>query len=109
MIAPTALLERKGSIIFMSSSYEGRGYHSLMAETGAKLYSNYGDMVIWKAFVKKRNVFYFSPNVSESDLYHFFPENVTLIKKWDDLILELEKLHGTNPKACIVPTSIQLT
>jgi len=109
MLAPTALLERKGSIVFMSSSYEGRGYHSLIAETGAKLYSNYGDMVIWKAFVKKRNVFYFSPNVSESDLYHFFPENVTLIKKWDDLILELEKLHGTNPKACIVPTSIQLT
>jgi len=109
MIAPTALLQRKGSIVFMSSSYEGRGYHSLIAETGAKLYSNYGDMVIWKAFVKKRNVFYYSPNVSESDLYHFFPENVILIKEWGDLILELEKLHGTSPKACIVPTSIQLT
>jgi len=109
MIAPTAFLQRKGSIVFMSSSYEGRGYHSLIAETGAKLYSNYGDMVIWKAFVKKRNVFYYSPNVSESDLYHFFPENVILIKEWGDLILELEKLHGTSPKACIVPTSIQLT
>jgi len=109
MIAPTAFLQRKGSIVFMSSSYEGRGYHSLIAETGAKLYSNYGDMVIWKAFVKKRNVFYYSPNISESDLYHFFPENVILIKEWDSLILELEKLHGTNPKASIVPTSIQLT
>jgi nickel-dependent lactate racemase len=109
MIAPTALLQRKGSIVFMSSSYEGKGYHSLMAETGAPLYTNYGNMVIWKAFVKKRNVFYFSPNVSESDLYHFFPKNVILIKEWDDLISELEKLHGANPKACIIPTSIQLT
>lgn len=109
MVAPATLLERKGTIVFMSSSYEGRGYHSLMAETGAKLYSNYGDMVIWKAFVKKRNVFFFSPHISEMDLYHFFPRNARLVKNWDDLIVELEKIHGKSPKACIIPTSIQLT
>lgn len=109
MVAPTALLDRKGTIVFMSSSYEGRGYHSLIAETGAKLFSNFGDMVIWKAFIKRRNVFFFSPNISEFDLYHFFPKSVKLVKKWEDLILELEKIHGKSPKAGIVPTSIQLT
>jgi hypothetical protein len=30
------------------------------------------------------------------------------VKKWEDLIVELEKLHGSNPKACLIPTSIQL-
>jgi len=109
MIAPNAFLERKGTIVLMSSSYEGRGYHSLIAETGAPLYSNFGDMVIWKAFVKKRNVIFFSPNVSEQDLYHFFPKSVKLINKWDDLITELETIHSKTPKASIIPTSIQLT
>jgi nickel-dependent lactate racemase len=108
MIAPSALLDRKGTIVFMSSAYEGKGYHSLIAETGAKLFSNFGDMVIWKAFIKRRNVFFFSPNVSEQDLYHFFPKSVKLVKKWQDLIVELEKIHGSKPKACIIPTSIQL-
>jgi hypothetical protein len=65
-------------------------------------------MVIWKAFIKRRNVFFFSPNVSEQDLYHFFPKSVKLVKKWQDLIVELEKIHGSKPKACIIPTSIQL-
>jgi nickel-dependent lactate racemase len=109
MISPTALLDKKGSMVFLSSSYEGRGYHSLIAETGAKLFSNFGDMVIWRAFVKKRNVFFYSPNISERDLYHFFPKSVKLCKKWDELITELEKFHGKSPKAAIIPTSIQLT
>lgn len=109
MTAPNKMLKRRGHIILMSSSYEGKGYHSLIAETGAKLYNNLGDSVVWKAFVKKRNVFFFSPNISEPDLYHFFPEDVKLFNNWDNLIEELSKIYSDPPKAAVFPCSIQLT
>ncbi|MFW9948744.1 MAG: hypothetical protein ACFFKA_01295 [Candidatus Thorarchaeota archaeon] len=34
----------------MSSSHEGRGYHSLVAETGARLYANFGENIYLFAF-----------------------------------------------------------
>lgn len=108
MTAPNNILERRGTVVLMSSSYEGKGYHSLSGETGAKLYSNYGEQVVWKAFIKKRRAFFFSPNISEADLYHYFPKSVKLIKEWNELIRELEKIYGNSPKAAIIPTSIQL-
>ncbi|MFO7795303.1 MAG: nickel-dependent lactate racemase [Promethearchaeati archaeon] len=108
MTAPNKMLNRRGHIVLMSSSYEGRGYHSLIAETGAKLYNNLGDSVIWKAFVKKRKILFFSPNISEPDLYHFFPKDVKLFNEWDDLINELSTEYPEPPKAAVFPSSIQL-
>ena len=90
------------------SSYEGRGYHSLVAETGAKLYVNFGKSIIWRAFVKKRQVYFFSPNISEPELYHFYPKSVKLYRDWNNLIEELAKFHGSAPKAALFPCSIQL-
>jgi hypothetical protein len=92
----------------MSSSYEGRGYHSLIGETGAKLYSNLGDNIVWKAFVKRRDVLFYSPNISTHDLHHFFPKSVKLFHEVESLVHELEKMHGNNLKAAIFPCSIQL-
>ena len=108
MNAPNNILDRKGSIVLMSSSYEGRGYHSLLAETGSKLYANFGEGILWKAFVRKRHVHFFSPNISEKDLHHFFPRTVKLYSDWNKLIEELEKVHGDAPKAALFPCSIQL-
>ena len=108
MNAPSNILDRKGSIVLMSSSYEGRGYHSLIAETGAKLYANFGEIILWKAFVRRRKVYFFSPNISEHDLYHFFPPSVKLFSDWNRLIEELTKVHGDAPKAALFPCSIQL-
>jgi len=108
MTAPNNILDSKGSIVLMSSSYEGRGYHSLIAETGAKLYKNIGDGLVWRGFVKRRQVYFFSPNISEPDLYHFYPKSVKLYKKWKNLIEALSKVHGVAPKAALFPCSIQL-
>lgn len=108
MTAPKKMLKRNGTIVLLSSSYEGRGYHSLIAETGARLYTNLGDNIIWKAFVKKRNVCFYSPNLNSYDLHHFFPKSVKLFRNIDPLLSELEKLHGPQPKAMVVPSSIQL-
>jgi nickel-dependent lactate racemase len=109
MTASNRFLDRKGTIVVMSSSYEGKGFHSLIAETGAKLYNNFGDGILWKAFVKRRNVYFFSPNISKPDLYHFYPKSVQLFNDWNELINELSKRHGNSPKVAIIPTSMQLT
>lgn len=66
-------------------------------------------MIVWKAFIKRRVAFFFSPNISKADLNHLFPKSVNLTKKWKNLIEDLEKLHGNTPKAVIIPTSIQLS
>jgi len=108
MTAPNKLLNRDGAMVLMSSSYEGRGYHSLVSETGSKLYHNAADGVAWKAFVKKRRVYFYSPNVNEYDIHHFYPKTVKLFNDWDPLINELESIYGSSPKSAIIPTSIQL-
>ncbi len=108
MTAPSKMLKRKGTIVLMSSSYEGRGYHSLTGQTGSRIYTNIGDNVVWRAFVKRRDVLLFSPNISKYDLYHFFPKSVKLFGKLDTLVQELEKMHGNELRAAIFPCSIQL-
>jgi nickel-dependent lactate racemase len=108
MTAPNNMLERRGAIVILTSSYEGRGYHSLIAETGSKLYRNLIESVVWKAFVKKRNVYLFSPNVNEYDKNHFFPESVELFNEWNGLIERLGVSYGNSPSAIVLPTSIQL-
>ncbi|MFX1532536.1 MAG: lactate racemase domain-containing protein [Promethearchaeota archaeon] len=105
---PNNMLNLSSSIVLMSSSYEGRGFHSLVGETGSKLYSNFGDSDVWKVAMSKRAVFFFSPNISKPDLNHFFPKDVRLVKDWGNLINDLEQIHGKSPKAALVPTSIQL-
>jgi nickel-dependent lactate racemase len=108
MTAPNKMLKRKGTIVLMSSSYEGRGYHSLTGETGSRIYTNIGDNIVWRAFVKRRKVLVFSPNISKYDLYHFFPKSVKFFDNMDSLIQELENIHGNELKAAIFPCSIQL-
>ena len=105
---PQNLLERRGSVVLMSSSYEGRGYHSLIGETGAKLYKRIGDDIFWQAFARKKNIYFFSPNISEHDLYHFYPNAVKLYHDWNRLIEELSNVHSGSPKAALFPCSIQM-
>jgi len=108
LTTPKNFLSRKGTIVIMTSSYEGKGYHSLLGETGSRLYDNFENNLIWRSFVKKKPVYFYSPNISETDLYHYYPKNVKLYNEWNDLIEELSKVYGESPKATIVPTSIQL-
>ncbi|MHA1467515.1 MAG: lactate racemase domain-containing protein [Promethearchaeota archaeon] len=106
--ASDKMLDEKGCMVLMSSSYEGRGYHSLIAETGAKLYENFGDTAGWKFFMKGRQLYFFSPNISKQDLNHFYPKSVKLFDDWNKLIEDLGRIYGDSPKAAIIPSSIQI-
>lgn len=101
------LVAFKGAIVMMSASPEGRGYHSLNAETGAPIYTNYGEHVLWKTF-GKRTTYLFSPNVTKADVRHFFPETLIHEKDFKNIIKKLEEQFGKSPSACIVPSSLQL-
>ncbi|MBY8986184.1 MAG: DUF2088 domain-containing protein [Candidatus Lokiarchaeota archaeon] len=108
--APEDFIDQNGAIVIMTSSYEGRGYHSLVGETGAKLYHNIGNNTLfWNYYIKKRDVYLFSPNVNEIDKNHYFPESVKLFKDWTSLIQELDTKFGNSPKVVIVPSSIQMS
>ena len=110
MTAPNNMLKRYGTIAIMASCYEGRGFHSLIAETGAKLYSPVCEQIVWKAFVKRRKVYCFSEHLSNNDIDHIYGKSkVLLFKKWADLINKLTEDHGESLKAIIIPTSIQLS
>jgi len=109
MTAPNNMLDRRGAIVIMTSSYEGRGYHSLLSETGSKLYRNLIESVVWRAFVKKRKVYLFSPNVNIYDKNHFFPESVELFTEWSSLIEKLERDFEKPLKVAVFPCSIQIS
>ncbi|MFW9901236.1 MAG: lactate racemase domain-containing protein [Candidatus Thorarchaeota archaeon] len=102
------LIHRNSSIIFLTAASEGRGFHSLQAETGAKLYKNWGDIPWFKGFVKNKNFGIYSPNVNRADILHFYPRKTIFSKNFDELIRKLEEIHGKTPKVGIFPCSIQL-
>ena len=106
--APDNILDKNSSVVLMSSSYEGRGYHSLIAETGAKLFKRIKGGPGWKRLTRESKVYFFSPNISESDLYHFFPDSVNLFDNWNLLIEDLTKVYGNSPNAAVIPCSSQL-
>ena len=107
--APPDLIDQKGAIVMMTSSYEGRGYHSLISETGSLLHHNIGDRKGYQSAIGEKKVYLFSPNVNEYDKNHMWPESVKLFNKWEDLIQELQNVFGDSLKAAIIPSSIQLS
>jgi nickel-dependent lactate racemase len=107
-IGAQSILKPKSAVVFATAATEGRGYHSLLAETGAKLYENWGENPIFKAVMSTRPFYIFSPNVTRADVYHFFPEYAVFHRKFDDLTRSLEESTGPKPKAAVFPSSMQL-
>ncbi len=102
------LIKRKGAIIFLTAASEGRGFHSLQAETGAKLYKNWGDVLWFKGFMMNKTFGIFSPNINKMDVLHFYPPKTIFKKNFNELITILEEIYGNSPKVGIFPCSIQL-
>ncbi|MCK4380254.1 MAG: nickel-dependent lactate racemase [Candidatus Lokiarchaeota archaeon] len=102
-------LKRNCAIIFLTAASEGRGFHSLQGETGAKLYQNWGDSIIFKGFLKRKNFGIFSPNINRADVLHIYPEKTIFRKDFKEMVSALEVIYGKAPKVGIFPCSIQLS
>jgi len=101
-------IKREGAIVILTAASEGRGFHSLLGETGGKLYKNWGDTIIFKGILKKKNFCIFSQNINRKDVLHFYPDSTIFHTNFQDLVHDLEKIYGKNPKIGIFPSSNQL-
>jgi len=101
-------IKREGAIVLMTAASEGRGFHSLLGETGGKLYKNWGDSVIFKAILKNKKFCLFSQNVNRRDVTHYYPETTIFHTNFQELVKNLEKMCGNSPKIGIFPSSNQL-
>lgn len=101
-------IKRDGAVIILTAASEGRGFHSLQAETGAKLYQNWGDTIIFKGLLKRVNFGIFSPNINQKDVLHFYPSKTIFRKNFKELVVKLEEIYGKTPKVGIFPCSNQL-
>lgn len=108
LLASKKFLKRDATIVFTSACTEGRGYHSLMSEPGAKLYINWENHVIWKALFQKRHFAFFSPNINEADIHHFFPKSTIFTQDWQQMVTKLLEIHGETANVAIFPCSIQI-
>jgi nickel-dependent lactate racemase len=101
-------LKKECAIIFLTAASEGRGFHSLLGETGAKMYQNWGESKRFQRFFERVNLGIFSPNVSMADVLHFYPKKTIFRKDFKELITALEEIYGKTPKVGIIPCSIQM-
>ncbi|OLS15974.1 MAG: hypothetical protein RBG13Loki_0401, partial [Promethearchaeota archaeon CR_4] len=103
-----SIFKEKAAVIIMSAGTEGRGYHSLLWETGAKLYTNAGNNPPFNNLVSGRPFGVFCPNVTRTDVLHFYPKSTMFHPNFSDLLQALEGKVGPSPKVAVFPTSIQL-
>lgn len=104
----TPIIDRKGVVAIIMAASEGRGYHLLQAETGAPLQMHFDESdVLWPVIGRRRLALY-SPNVSRSDVLHFFTPNIIFKKDFGELLQEIETIVGTSPNACLFQNTLQL-
>lgn len=107
-LASKRFIRRGGAIIIMTAATEGRGYHSLQGETGARLYQNWGDSIIFRAVLKKMKFGVFSPNINKYDLWHYYPKNTIFTNDFYTMVKSLEMIYGPSPKVGVFPCSNQM-
>ena len=98
----------KGAVVLLTACSEGRGFHSLLGETGARLYQNWGDSILFKGKLKSKTFGIFSPNLNQADIKHFLPSRTIFRKDFNEMVTALEEQYGTSPKVGIFPCSNQL-
>ena len=102
------IIKTEGAVVIMTAASEGRGFHSLLGESGAKLYKNWGEGIIFKTVLKKKRFGIFSQNINKSDVFHYYPKTTIFKTNFQDLVRELENIYGNSPKVGIFPSSNQL-
>lgn len=105
LLSSGRLIKRKGAVVLMTASSEGRGFHSLQGETGGRLYQNWGDSIIFKGILRKNTFGIFSPNIDWTDVKHYYPDRTIFKKNFNEMIGALEDLYGRRINVGIFPCS----
>jgi nickel-dependent lactate racemase len=95
------VVKKGGYIVLTSACPEGRGYHSLCGHGTrlAPLPEN------WGTLFKGRHAIIFSPNLSRSDVDAYFPEDVLLFNRWEDVLQFIMKREKDPQTVAIFPTT----
>ncbi len=97
------VLKENGTIVIISASPEGLGFHSVFGpgtllrqgnlSGGARRSRNYASM--------PRIVF--SPNLNQHDVRPMFGPQAVFCKTWPEVIAELHRRHGNRARVCVFP------
>ncbi len=102
-------LKEDAVVVFLTASLEGRGYHSLFSETGGKLHEEWKETVeLLFEFFEEKTFAIYSPNLTRTDIDHFWSEEMLLFRTYSEMIKGMSKYTPENPKVALFPTSIQL-
>ncbi|TXT58958.1 MAG: hypothetical protein BAJALOKI1v1_1510003 [Promethearchaeota archaeon] len=105
------MLKEEAVVIFTTASPEGRGYHSLLGETGALLYDEWKEAEeIFMEFCEDKTFALFSPNLNRSDITHYWSKDMLFHQSFPKLLRmdQIQNILPDHPKVAIFPTSIQL-
>lgn len=103
--APKPLVHEQGTIVTCSASSEGPGFHSLIGPE-RRVASSGGFPA---ALFAPRDVAVFSPGVHAGELTPDATKGISMHQRWDDLVEELQRKHGSGTRVAVYPwSSIQL-
>lgn len=96
------LVREGGSIVIITASSEGAGFHSLHGP-GMRLYIHLENHPTYGKIIKGKNIIVFSPNLNLSDIRKFYPQRTVLAKNWDQTIRRLRSYHANEVKIVVFP------
>ena len=102
------IVRKNGTIVIINACPEGLGEHGLVGK-GMRQHVRRDKHGTFKGPLEGRKLIFFSPNIHPSYIQDHYPEGVLLFHKWDDVVNELRKEHGTGTKAVVFPcASLQI-
>ncbi len=105
-----SILKDEAAVVFLSACSEGRGFHSLLGETGGKLFEKWKELArSLLQLLQTKKFALFSPNLSRADVTHYWSENMVFLDTFNALVEFIETEISSKPKVCVFPTSIQLS
>ena len=96
------IVRKNGTIVIINACPEGLGEHGLVGK-GMRQHVRRDKHGTFKGPLEGRKLIFFSPNIHPSYIQDHYPEGVLLFDKWDDVVDELRKKHGTGTKVVVFP------
>lgn len=93
----------KGSIVLFAACSEGRGFHALLQKYGRLwIPPEEGGMA---EKLQERTLIIVSPNISYKDVQQNYPEEVVLVRGWQEAMAELKSRHKGDVRVAVFPHS----